>query len=67
MYRPISPAFTEDVPYNVAIVELDEGPRLMTSIVGCDPEALKVGTPVEIVYDDINDEITLPRFRQIIT
>jgi uncharacterized OB-fold protein len=67
MYRPISPAFTEDVPYNVAIVELDEGPRLMTSIVGCDPEALEVGTPVEIVYDDINDEITLPRFRQIIT
>ena len=37
---PTHPAFREDVPYVVAIVELDEGPRLTTNIVGCDPVAM---------------------------
>jgi uncharacterized OB-fold protein len=47
----------------VAIVELEEGIRLHTSIVDCAPEALAVGLPVEVVFTPVNDEVTLPRFR----
>ena len=51
-----------DGPYVVALVELEEGARMMTNLVDVDPtpEAVKVGMPVEIVYDDVTEEITLP-------
>lgn len=58
------PAF--EAPYVIAVVELEEGGRMMTNIVGLeDPtsEALPVGAPVEIVFEDVNDQVTLPKFR----
>jgi uncharacterized protein len=60
-----APGFAEEVPYVVAMVELEEGARLMTNIVDveADPEHVKIGMPVEIVYEDISEEITLPKFR----
>jgi uncharacterized OB-fold protein len=63
VHRPQHPAFFGDVPYNAAIVELEEGIRMHTSIVGCPNEALQIGLPVEVVFDQLNDEVTLPRFR----
>jgi uncharacterized OB-fold protein len=63
VHRPQHPAFLNDVPYNVAIVELDEGIRLHSSVVACEHDALRVGLPVEVVFDKVNDEVTLPRFR----
>jgi uncharacterized OB-fold protein len=62
-----APGFAEEVPYVVAIVELDEGPRMMTNIIDVepDPEHVKIGMPVEIVYEDVTDEITLPKFRPV--
>ena len=64
-HRHPLPAFQPDLPYVVAIVELEEGARLMTSLVGVtpDPAHVAIGMPVEIVYDDVTPEITLPRFR----
>jgi uncharacterized protein len=61
-HRPV-PGFTP--PYAIAVVELDEGPRLMTNIVGCPqtPEALVLDMPLEIAFEKIDDEITLPLFR----
>lgn len=58
-------AFKGETPYVVALVELEEGFRMMTNIVGvaADPEAVKIGMPVEIVYDAVTPEITLPKFR----
>jgi uncharacterized OB-fold protein len=53
------PAFSEDIPYNVVQVELEEGPRLTAKVVGVPNEDLKVGLPVVIDFDDV----TLPRFR----
>ena len=50
-------------PYNVAQVELEEGPRLTTSLVGIANEDIGVGLEVEAVFDDLDDETTLPRFR----
>ncbi len=52
-------------PYAIAIVELDEGPRMMTNIVECEqtPEALVLDMPVEVVFEKMDDDITLPLFR----
>jgi uncharacterized protein len=61
-HRP-APGFTP--PYAIAVVELEEGPRMMTNIVGCPqtPEALLLDMPVEVVFEQIDAEITLPLFR----
>ena len=54
-------------PYIIAVVELDEGPRMMTNLVDVepDPELVRCEMPVEIVFDDVDDNFTLPRFRPI--
>lgn len=57
------PPFNERVPYVAAIVELEEGPRMMTNIVDCDPAALAVGMPVEVTFRPATDDVTLPVFR----
>ena len=57
------PAFNADTPYNVAIVELEEGPRLHTNLVECKNEDIHIGMPVEVAFDKINDEVTLVKFR----
>jgi uncharacterized OB-fold protein len=64
-HRHPSPAFGAEVPYVVALIELEEGARILSNLVDVDPtpEAVKVGLPVEIVYDDVTEQITLPKFR----
>ncbi len=57
------PAFSDDLPYNVALVELDEGPRLITNLVGLANDAIEVGLAVEAVFDDVTDAVTLIKFR----
>lgn len=59
------PAFNSDVPYNVAIVELAEGPRLHTNIVGCANQDIHIGMPVEVVFEQVSDDISLVRFRPL--
>lgn len=61
-HRP-APGFKP--PYAIAVVELAEGPRMMTNIVGCPqtPEALVLDMPLEPHFEKIDDEITLPLFR----
>ncbi len=60
-HRP-PPGF--EAPYSIAVVELDEGPRMMTNIVGTPqtPEALQLDMAVQVVFEDFGDEITLPFF-----
>jgi uncharacterized OB-fold protein len=57
------PAF--DGPYAIAVVELEEGPRMMTNIVGCEqtPEALVLDMPLAVSFEVASDDITLPLFR----
>ena len=60
------PGFSrEECPYVSAIVELDEGPRLHTNLIDVDPtpDAVRIGMRVEVVYEDCDDNITLPLFR----
>jgi len=61
-YNPPSP-FAKDVPYVLAIIELEEGVRLMSNIIDTPFEKLKCEAKVEVTYRDLNDEITLPLFK----
>ncbi len=61
--RPASPAFSDDVPYVVAIIELKEGPRMMSNFVGIDPARVHVGLAVEVTFERVTDQITLPKFK----
>jgi len=58
-----APGFRETLPYVLAIVELAEGPRLMTNVVECPPDQVTIGMPVEVVFDDVTPETTLAKFR----
>jgi len=60
VWRPQHPSFR--VPYAPAIVELDEGFYLVSAIVGCEPDDLRVDMPVEVEFHPAGDEITLPYF-----
>lgn len=55
----------DDIPYNVAEVELEEGPRLLTNLVEIDNADIQIGMPVEIIFDDITDEVTLAKFKPV--
>ena len=61
--RAFHPWFKKDLPYVVAIIELAEGPKMMSNVVGLDPDAVHVGLPVEVVWDDASEDISLPKFR----
>ena len=50
-------------PYVLAYVELEEGPRVMTNIVDCDPDTVAIGQAVEVVFHDTGQGTALPRFR----
>ena len=63
MHQRYSKAFEKDLPYNVAIVELEEGPKLVSNLVEMGDQELRAALPVEVVWDDISEEFTLPRFR----
>ena len=56
-------AFRDDVPYVYAVVQLDEGPRLVSNIVQCDIDTLRVDMPLEAVFDDVTPEWTLVKFK----
>ena len=63
MHQKYHPAFAEVTPYNYALVELEEGPRLITNIVDCPNEELRTDMLVEAVFDAVSEETTLIRFR----
>jgi uncharacterized OB-fold protein len=61
-----APGFREACPYVLAYVELEEGPRLMTNIVGCEPEEVRIAMPVVVdfaVPEGIEEGLAVPRFR----
>jgi uncharacterized OB-fold protein len=63
-HRPM-PGF--DDPHSIAVVELEEGPRMMTNVVGCPqtPEALVLDMPLEVTFEKVGDQIRLPLFRPV--
>ena len=55
--------FRDSLPYVMAWVDLAEGLKMMTNIIDCPPEQVKIGMPVEVVYEDVTPEVTLAKFR----
>ena len=62
-HRLYSPAFEEDLPYTVGMIELEEGPRLVSNVVGIAPGDVYCGMPVVVTYDDIPDDATHYKFK----
>jgi uncharacterized protein len=58
-----APGFRDALPYVLAYVELDEGVRMLTNIVGCAPDDVRIGMPVEVAFEDVTPSVTLPKFR----
>ena len=56
-------AFAADVPYNIAVVETDEGVRLTAQVVDCPNEALAIGMPLDVTFERLSDEVAIPKFR----
>ncbi len=63
--RAASKAFEPDVPYVVAWVDLEEGPRMVTNIVGCGVDDVRVGMKVAVQFEPASPEIWLPKFRPV--
>ena len=61
VHRPQRPEF--QVPYTVAIVELEEGFHMLTNLIDCAPEAMRIGMPLEVTFRKMSEEIHLPMFR----
>ena len=63
VYQPANAAFRDDTPYIYAVVQLDEGPRMVSNVVQCDLDAVKVDMPLEAIFDDVTPECTLVKFK----
>ena len=62
-HRTQARGFRDELPYVLAWIELDEGVQVMSNIVGCDPATVSVGMPVSVTFEDVNDQVSIPRFR----
>jgi uncharacterized OB-fold protein len=65
VHRAFLPSLADRVPYTVAVVALDDAPgvRLVSNVVGAAPETLAIGLPLEVVFEDVSADVTVPRFR----
>ncbi len=61
--RPVAPQWANDPPLVIAIVELEEGPHMTTNLVECDPDDVRIGMPVTVVFEAVTPEVTLVKFR----
>ena len=62
-HRAYHPGFQDEIPYVVGVIELDEGARMLSNVIGCKPEEVRCDMPVEVAFEDITDEMSLPKFR----
>jgi len=63
--RASHPAFAKETPYVVAIIETAEGQRFASNVIGCKPEDVKIEMPVEVVFEDLTKEVSLPKFKPV--
>jgi hypothetical protein len=63
VHRPRNKVFAAHVPYVVALITLEEGVRMMSNLINVDPDEVRCGMPVEVVFEKVNEEVTLPKFQ----
>jgi len=59
------PGFKDHLPYVTAVVRLEEGPMMLTRIVGCDPAEVECEMPVKVVWSEVTDDMALPMFTPV--
>ena len=64
-HPPVLPVFADRVPYNAVVVHLAEGPFMVSNVVECGNDEIQIGMEVEVVFVDVDDELTLPQFRPV--
>ena len=62
VHRAPTPAYQADVPYVIAHVTVDEGPRMISVLIGCDPANVRIGMRVQTMFDDVTPDFTLYKF-----
>jgi uncharacterized protein len=62
-HHPVHPSVMDKVPYNVVLVELEEGPRIVSNLLDVDPDQIESGLPVELVMEAIDATLSLPKFK----
>ncbi|MEH7178188.1 Zn-ribbon domain-containing OB-fold protein [Neobacillus vireti] len=65
MHRAITKAYLAEAPYVIALIELEEGPTMMSNVVECDVNSVEIGLEVEVVFDDWSEEISIPKFKPL--
>ena len=63
IHRALHPGFADELPYASVVVELDEGVRLVSNVVGIAPDELRIGLPVEVIFEDVTADTTLHKFQ----
>lgn len=59
------PGYLKSTPYNVAIIQLDEGPRFISNVVGIDNDHIEVDMPVQVTFEDVAPDVSIPRFKPV--
>jgi len=62
--RPLHPAFRDEAPYAPAVIEMEEGVRVLSTVIDCSPAELQIGMPVEVVFEPGASGVVLPKFRR---
>jgi uncharacterized OB-fold protein len=62
-HAPVLPSFAEKIPYNVVVVTLDEGVRMIGNVLGVDNDAIEEGMPVVVDFEDVEEGVSLPVWR----
>ena len=65
VHRAPGPAFRGDTPYAVLLVDLEEGPRMISALVQGDPHAVHEGLAVELACETVAEGVVLPKFRPV--
>jgi hypothetical protein len=63
MHKVYDEAFAAEIPYNIAVVETEEGVRLTSQVVDCPNDRLAIGMPLEVAFERVSDDVAIPRFR----
>ncbi len=62
-YQPFHPEWAKEAPYNVSLVKIENGPLFLANVVECEDSDLAVGMSVELIFDDVTDEVAIPKYR----
>jgi uncharacterized OB-fold protein len=63
MHQLYHPGFAGQVPYAVVVVELEEGCKFISNLLGVEPHDIRCGMPVEVTFEKLSDDVSIPKFR----